>query len=87
MFIMICPVFCLKQRFGRCTLPPSSGKNYLEIETSSIIWAEISNFLPENGGRVQSPKRCFKYKTERCIRFKKSVTVLIYYRHEILSLV
>jgi hypothetical protein len=30
-----------------------------EIGTSSIDWAQVE-FLPEDGGRVQSPKRCFK---------------------------
>jgi hypothetical protein len=28
-------------------------------ETSSVDWAQLSTFLPEDGDRIQSPKRCF----------------------------
>jgi hypothetical protein len=33
--------------------------NVSEIETSSVQWAQLSRLLPEDGDRVQSPKRCF----------------------------
>jgi hypothetical protein len=29
-----------------------------EISTSSIDWAELNRLLPEDGDRIQSPKRC-----------------------------
>jgi hypothetical protein len=29
-----------------------------EIGTSSIDWAKLSRILPEDGDRIQSPKRC-----------------------------
>jgi hypothetical protein len=29
-----------------------------EIWTSSIDWAQLSKLLPEDGDRIQSPKRC-----------------------------
>jgi hypothetical protein len=37
-------------------IPSSNGP---EIETSSVDWAQLSRFLPEDGDRIQSPKRCF----------------------------
>jgi hypothetical protein len=30
-----------------------------EIETSSFDWAQLSRLLPEDGDRIQSPKRWF----------------------------
>jgi hypothetical protein len=33
-----------------------------EIETSSLDWAQLSRLLPEDGDRIQSPKRCFQNK-------------------------
>jgi hypothetical protein len=33
-----------------------------EIGTSSADWAQLSRLLPEDGGRVQSPKCCFYIK-------------------------
>jgi hypothetical protein len=30
-----------------------------EIESSSVDWAQLSRLLPEEGDRIQSPKRCF----------------------------
>jgi hypothetical protein len=46
------PVFLFKtQRFGDWILSPSST-------TDSIDWAQLSRFLPEEGDRIQSTKRC-----------------------------
>jgi hypothetical protein len=43
-------------------MSPSSGKSLFNwtqsIETSSINWAKLSSLLPEDGDRIQSPKRC-----------------------------
>jgi hypothetical protein len=58
--LSITPFFILKQRFRDWTLSLSSGKSLslvLDIGTSSIDWAQLSRLLPENGGRVQIPKR------------------------------
>jgi hypothetical protein len=33
-----------------------------ELETTSIDWAQMSRFLPEDGRRFQSPKRVLKNK-------------------------
>jgi hypothetical protein len=48
-------------------MSPSSGKNLLswaqlielvlEIGIRSISWAQLCRFLPEDGDRIQSPKR------------------------------
>jgi hypothetical protein len=42
-------------------MPRSSGKTYSvrpEIEISSVDSAQPSRLLPEDGDRIQSPKRC-----------------------------
>jgi hypothetical protein len=36
-----------------------------KIGISSIDWAQLSRFLPEDGDRIQSPKHCIlKYKQD-----------------------
>jgi hypothetical protein len=54
------PFFCfdLKQRPGVWILSPSSGKNILSWAQSIHIVLISGRFLPEDGDRMQSPKRC-----------------------------
>jgi hypothetical protein len=42
--------------FGLYTLPCVDT----EIEISSVDWAQLSRLLPEDGDKIQSPKRRFQ---------------------------
>jgi hypothetical protein len=67
------------QRFGDWTP---------EIGASSVDWTQQSRFLPEDGDRVQPPKRCvFKTETRRWILSKSIMVVLMYHRHKLLDLI
>jgi hypothetical protein len=46
----------LHNQYGPGIYPKFRGP---EIETSSVDWAQLSRLLPEDGDRIQSPKRCF----------------------------
>jgi hypothetical protein len=65
--ISIFSVFYLK-RFGNWILPPFSGKKPTQAQSIDVhrwiltlsIGSNGVSFLPEDEGRIQSPKRCFK---------------------------
>jgi hypothetical protein len=42
-----------------------------EIAISSIDWAQLSWLLPEDGSRVQSPKRFYEIKHRKTDNFQK----------------
>jgi hypothetical protein len=47
---------------------------FLELETSSIYWDQLSRFLPEDGDRIQPPKRwVLKKKTGRFLDREKTI--------------
>jgi hypothetical protein len=56
----------------------------LEIGTRSIYWVEQSRYLlPDNGDRLQSPKRrVFLIKNIRWIMSKKFVILTTHHRHK-----
>jgi hypothetical protein len=56
-----------------------------EIGTSSIDFAQLSRLLPEDGGRIQSPKRCFKKQNRSVYSVQKTIILLIYHRHRLLD--
>jgi hypothetical protein len=51
-----------------------------EIGTSSIDWVQLSRFLPEEGDRIQCPKRCVLNKN-RTMNYIKKHNNQTQYRH------
>jgi hypothetical protein len=45
--------------FYECCVDSGVSRQGLALPTSSTNWAELSRFLPEDGHKVQSMKRCF----------------------------
>jgi hypothetical protein len=57
----------------------------IEIEISSVDWAQLSRLLSEDGDRIQSPKRCFNEQIGRWIMSKRSIIALMCHRHKLLD--
>jgi hypothetical protein len=66
--------FSTLKRFVDWNLIPSSGKKPNHLGPIHIVL--ISLFLPEDGGRVWTPKRCFEQKTGLQTMSKKPIIVL-----------
>jgi hypothetical protein len=89
-------LFFKTQRFGDWILSPSSSKPhsvgpYLRKQGLALSIGPNWVGLPEDGDRIQFPKRCvFKNKQDGVFRFwimsRNIMFVLVYHRHKLLDL-